>query len=151
MHKHKCPVCDVEYNETDDIRSLPHLKRYMALCRAAHFHWPESHPQQFDTWPELRRWLQMKVGHREIGVRIPIVGISKKLALILVEAAIRGSKAGSVPTFHKGEIIIWNARSISYAKLKHYDAVKLFNDVAALIESEIGISADELLRHGEGP
>lgn len=145
MHKHTCPVCDATYDVADDIRSLPHLRRYMALCRAAHFHWPETHPQQFANWRSLRVWLQMKVGHRKIGNKIPLVGVPKNVAIILAEAALRGANSNSMVTYHGGQLIVWQPKSIAFAKLKHYDAVDLFEKVAAVIHAEIGIDSEELL------
>ena len=43
-------------------RSTPQHKRFMALCQAAHKHWPENHPVQAGSWKGLRSALQIKAG-----------------------------------------------------------------------------------------
>ena len=151
VHKHKCPVCDVEYNELDDIRSLPHLRRYMALCRAAHFHWPEAHPFQTRDWQALRAYLQMKCHYRELASRTKIVGMTKEQAIFSATIALQGAGSYAIPTWFEDELLIWKPKSISYAKLKHYDAVKLFEDVAGVIHAETGMSPEELLSSMDGP
>lgn len=151
MHKHKCPVCDVTYDETDDIRSLPHLRRYMALCRAAHFHWPESHPFQTRDWQALRAYLQMKCGHRELASQTTITGMTKEQAIFAATIALQSAGSYAIPTWHNDALLIWRPQSISYAKLKHYDAVKLFNDVAEVIRAEVGMDPDDLLRSMDAP
>lgn len=144
-----CPHCGCEIEASDKRRSLPHLRRYFALIRAAYHHWPETHATQFSDETECRKWLQMKAGHREIGARIPLVGMNKDRAVALVEAAIRAAGSYAVPLMHGGDLVVFVPRSIAFGKLSHLAACDLFNSVADVIKAETGIDADKLLREHE--
>ena len=50
-----CPQCGCDIEPAGKARSLPQLRRYFALIRAAYHHWPDSHPVQFaDATGEAR-------------------------------------------------------------------------------------------------
>ena len=151
MHKHKCPVCDSEINLGDGQRSVPHLRRFFLLVKLAYEHWPEVHPVQFDSAMEARRYLTMLAGHREIAARIPLEGLDKERAKMLAEAAIRSVGQYAIPTFYKGDLVIWTPKSISFGKLGHKDAVKLFQDVAEVIYQETGIDPQTLMEQADAP
>lgn len=128
---------------------MPQIRRYFAMIKAAFHHWPESHETQFASEEEARKWLQMKAGHREIGARIPLVGLNKDKAVALVEAAIRASGSYAVPVMHGGDLVVFVPKSIAFGKLSHLAACTLFDDVAAVIENEIGVPADRLMKEHE--
>ncbi len=144
-----CPHCGCEIEASDKRRSLPHLRRYFALIRAAYHHWPETHATQFSDETECRKWLQMKAGHREIGARIPLVGMNKDRAVALVEAAIRAAGSYAVPVMHGGDLVVFVPKSIAFGKLSHLAACALFDGVADVIKDETGMDADTLLKEHE--
>ncbi len=144
-----CPHCGYEIEAGDKKRSVPHLRRYFALVRAAYHHWPETHDTQFSDETECRKWLQMKAGHREIGARIPLVGLNKDRAVALVEAAIRAAGSYAVPVMHGGDLVVFVPRSIAFGKLSHLAACALFDGVADVIRSETGMDAGTLLKEHE--
>ena len=131
-------------------RSPEQHRRYFALINAAFTHWPESHERQFASAEELRKWLQMKCGHREVGASIPLTGMQKERAMLLAEAAIRAAGAYAVPIIHGDTLVVFRPKSISFDKLAHKKACALFDEVAAFIEHEMGISAETLLKETEG-
>lgn len=145
-----CKVCGCAVDEPRGApRSLDQLKRYFAVIRAAFHHWPETAARQFANEEELRAWSQMKAGYRDIAATIPLVGMQKDRALMLVEASIRAAGSYAMPVIHKGDIVIFKPKSISFAKLAHSDFCKLNDAVESVLEQEIGIPVDTLLKGHE--
>lgn len=142
-----CPHCGSELTASagGKPRSGDQLRRYFAMIRAAYTNWPESHPHQFASSEELRAFLQMKCGHREIGAQIPLTGISKERAMLLAEAAIRGSGSYAMPVIHGDTLVVFRPKSISYAKMAHSDFCRLSDDVAEQIR-EAGIDPEKALK-----
>jgi hypothetical protein len=141
-----CPHCGCDIGVTDSKRSVPHLRRYFALIRAAFHHWPEAHAVQFVTEEEFRKWVQMKAGHREVGARIPLIGLNKDRAVALAEAAIRAAGSYAVPVMHGNDLVVFVPKSIAFGKLSHLAACDLFNSVAEVITAETGLDCEQLLR-----
>lgn len=146
-----CPVC----GHRDDggtrgaPRSLEQLRRYFAVIRVAFHHWPETSARQFSNEEELRAYCQMKAGYREIAAKIPLIGLNKERAVMLVEASIRAAGSYAMPVVHKGGLVIFKPRSISFAKLGHSEFCKLNDAVEAVIEQEIGVPVETLLNETE--
>ena len=140
-----CPTCGRPSDRTKP-RSLDQHRRYFALIKAAFDQWPEEHEHQFASPEELRKWLQMKAGHREVGASIPLTGIQKERAKLLAEAAIRASGSYAVPVIHGNTLVVFRPKSIAFESLDHKAACTLFDEVAAFIEDAIGVPADQLLR-----
>ena len=141
-----CPVCDTPIEATmGRPRSYEQHKRYFALIRQAFFHWPETHPWQFANEAELRAWLQIKAGWRELASRTPVIGMRPEAARTVAEAAIRAAGAYAVPVVQGSDLVIWKPKSISYRSLPHLEACRLFDAVAVVIEQEAGLSAEQLL------
>lgn len=145
-----CPHCGCEIEtRSGKPRSVEQHRRYFALIRVAFDNWPESDERQFSSPEELRAYLQMKVGYREVGAKIPLSGLNRERATMLAEAAIRAAGSYAVPVLYNDQLIVFRPKSIAFDKLKHADACKLFDDVADLIEQSIGVPAEKLLREGE--
>lgn len=144
-----CETCGCPVRMSDKRRSVPQLRRYFALVRAAYTHWPEAHETQFSCENEFRKWLQMKAGHREVAARIPIVGMKRERALALVEASLRASGSYAIPVAHGGDIVVLVPRSIAFGRLSHLAACALFDAVADVIKAEAGMDTEQLLREQE--
>jgi hypothetical protein len=142
-----CSQCGSPLRESD--RSVPQLRRFFSVIRAAYMHWPESHPRQFACEDDCRRFLQMKAGHREISATIDLGGISKEHAMLIAEASIRAAGAYAVPVLHGETLVIFKPKSIAFAKLDHKAFCKLNDEVDAVISAEIGIEAETLLKETE--
>jgi hypothetical protein len=143
----QCPTCGAKAKAK--VRSIDQHRRYFGLIRAAFHHWPETSERQFANEEELRAYVQIKAGYREVGAQIPLSGLNKDRALMLVEAAIRGSGSYAIPIFYKDSIVVFKPKSVSFEKMSHQEFCGLNESVATVIEQEIGISADELLRQTE--
>lgn len=143
-----CPHCGCELSKPSR-RSVPQLRRYFALIKAAFHHWPESAERQFASPDELRAYLQMKCGYREIGATIPIAGMSKERAMFLAEAAIRAAGSFALPVLHGDTLVIFKPKSIAFGKMMHKDFCKLVDDVDDVIFTETGIRGDQLLLETE--
>lgn len=145
----RCKCCGSDTEHPEKVRSLPQLRRYFALIRSAYHHWPETSDRQFASEEECRKWLQMAAGWRDVGARIPLVGITAERAKLLAEAAIRGAGSYATPVVHKGELVVWVPRSISFASMGPQEFGQLSDAVSAVIEQETGHRADELIRETE--
>lgn len=137
-----CPTCG---HKTTSIRSIDQHRRYFGVIKAAFHHWPEQHDKQFSSEHELRIWLQMKAGAREVSARIPLVGAPKEIVQMLVAQALKAAKADAVPSLHKDELIIWVPTSIAFGNLGHLKFCELNNAVDEVLKTEIGLSGDDLL------
>lgn len=150
MSKHQaCPHCGCEIEVADKRRSVPQMRRYFAMIRAAYHHWPESHETQFASQEECRKWLQAKAGHVTIAARIPIVGIKPDRLVAIVEAAMRAAGSYAMIRVHNAELVVFVPRSIAFHRLNHLAACALFDEVAGVIETETGLKVEDLMRETE--
>jgi hypothetical protein len=127
-------------------RSVEQLRRYFALIRAVYYHWPETHKEQFANENDLRKYLQMRAGHWEIGSKVELGGLSKEQALLLAEAAIRGSGTYAVPRIHGDSLVVFRPRSIAFRNLGHREFCELNEKVSEVIKTETGLDHNELLK-----
>lgn len=129
-------------------RSLPQHRRLFGLCKAAFMHWPETsefHPQNEE---HLRKWLIAKAGHHTVHT-IEIGDFSHTAILRVVEAAMTAAGAYAFTKSVAGKIYVFAPKSIAFDKLSHKAACKLFDEIGAVIETEMGIAPDELLKQSE--
>lgn len=132
-------------------RSLPQHKRYFALVRAAYTHWPEAHNFKPDDEEHLRKWLQCKAGHyTTTRIEVPSADPAiMTLARLAAEGAIKAAKGVAWIKPVDDTLIVFVPKSIAFDKLEHKAACRLFDEVASVIESEMGIKADELMKQHE--
>lgn len=140
-----CPQCAAKARP----RSPEQHRRFFALIKAAFHHWPEGHARQFTSQDELRKWLQMKAGWREVGAQIPLSGINPDKALFLAKAAIQAVESFAEPVFYKDSLVIFKPKSIAFDKMKQAEFNDLNDAVSQVIEAEIGVPADRLLKETE--
>jgi hypothetical protein len=144
-----CPHCAGDLDgDASKPRSLDQHRRYFALMRAVFHHWPETHAVQFTSQDELRVWLQMKAGHRQIGVRTPL-GEDRNRDLFVAEAAIRGCGSNAMPIIYGDELVVFKPKSIAFANLSHERFCKLNEEVSAVILAETGLDAEQILKEHE--
>lgn len=130
-------------------RSLPQLKRYHAMIRAAFHQWPEAHLREhgISSEDDLRKYLQMRAGHKEIAVVVDDIGaMSKAMAVTVATAAFKAAGAYAMPIMHGDKLVIFVPKSVAFHRLSHTDFCKLSDDVEAIIESVVGVPAEQLLR-----
>ena len=144
-----CPCCGYHESKKGKSRSLDQHRRYFLLVAAAYEHWPEAHEHQFTSIEALRKYLEMKAGWREIGAKIPLSGVRKEHAVVLVEAAIRAAGSYAMPILHGDVLVIFRPKSISFARMPHLEFCTLNEAVANVIRDIIGVEPDQLLKeHG---
>jgi hypothetical protein len=145
-----CHVCGFYPEHVDGKpRSLPHHRRYFSLISAVFHHWPESHGRQFADREELRAWLQMKAGWREVAAQIPIVGLPRERVKLIVEASIRAAGSYAEPVLHKDTLVIFRPKSIAFDKMRHLDFCALSDAVENVIRSETGLDPEQVLHEQE--
>lgn len=149
MSQH-CPECGcVISDKGGKLRSIEQHRRFFGLIRAVYHHWPETHETQFGDETECRKWLTMKAGHREIGARIPLVGVNRERAMLLAEAAIRAAGSYAVPILHGDTLVVFKPKSIAFGKLSHAAFCALNNAVDEVIRAETGLDPDQVLKEHE--
>lgn len=145
-----CHVCGyTEHKPGGKPRSIDQHRRFFGLMRALMHHWPETHPRQFADEHELRTWLTMKAGHREVVAQIPLAGVPREKVAMIVEAALRSAGSYALPILHGDALVIFRPKSIKFAKLSHLDFCALSDAVDVVIRQETGLEPDEVLRETE--
>lgn len=145
-----CPVCDFAADAfSGKPRSIDQHRRFFGLMRALLHHWPETHPRQFADEHELRTWLTMKAGHREIAAQIPLAGVPREKVAVIVEAALRAAGSYALPIVHHNDLVVFKPKSIAFSKLSHLDFCALSDAVDAVIRQETGLDPDQVLRETE--
>lgn len=144
-----CPCCHYDLSGKTAPRSAEQLRRFFALMRVTFDNWPEGHERQFTTVDELRAFLTIKAGYREVGARVPLSGIRREQALFLAEAAIKGSGSNAIPVFHGGELIVFKPKSIAFANMEHREFCNLNDAVETVIEQETGLKVLDLMKNAE--
>jgi hypothetical protein len=140
-----CPHCGVELEKPKGKpRSVPQHRRYFALIRAAHSHWPENHRFQPTSDEHMRKWLQARAGYHHIQT-IDTAGMDATQAIIAVAAALKAADAMNFPVvvgskFH----VVWS-KSIDFDTLSHLAACSLFDAVAEVIQAETGLDPDRIM------
>ena len=146
-----CPICDTPIPTGIKGRSVPQLRRYMVLMREAWKHWPDGHEYQFDDWNQLRKWLQMKAGWREVAARFPMkmppAERRRMLNLLRLSLAVGGEFLWPVAT--PTEIILWRPKSIAFHAMDHDEVGDLIHAVEELLPEEMGVTAEELMQARE--
>lgn len=118
------------------------------MIKAAFSNWPEGHEFQPRDSDHLRRWLQCKAGHystQRIDVDSDDPSILK-LVKIATQAAFDAAKADAWCKVFDKTIVVFSPLSIAFDKLGHNAACALLADVEAIIETELGVKSDDLLR-----
>lgn len=141
-----CPHCGSSMDANDKPRSLPQLRRYFALIRAAFHHWPETAEMQFASEDEFRKHMQMRAGWREIGARIPLLGANPEVIKMIVRQAIAGAGAHAWPVVHKNELVIWIPRSIAFHNMGPQEFGQLSDAVAVVIKDVTGHDVETLMK-----
>jgi len=149
MTDHACPHCGKPIFKS---RSLPDHRRLFGLIGKAYQNWPEGHDFQPENAEHLRAWLLAKAGFREsTPVMLPDNADDHMRVLFRlgIEAAVRasGGYAWVVP-YRDGAAVI-RPKSIAWSKIGQREFAEVRSRVEDIIAAEIGITADELLQHGE--
>jgi len=146
-----CPHCGCDIGHKP--RSEADHRRFFALIGAAFAQWPEAHEFQPSSSEHLRSWLLCKAGHHEV-ITIPVEYAEDqpamlRLVTLTVEAAMKAADGYTFVRPHGSAIAVFKARSIAWHKLGQKDFGAIRSAVEDVIEAEIGVPADKLLKDHE--
>lgn len=144
-------ICDACRQPIKRARSEPDHRRFFALVGAAFANWPEQHEFQPSSSEHLRAWLICKAGHYDV-TTIPIEGDNPavaRLAMLAAEAAVKAAGAYAFIRPHGSGLAVFAARSIAWDKLSQKDFAPIRQAVEDVIEAEVGVPCDRLLREHE--
>ena len=148
-----CPECGCVLKDAKPHRrSSPQHRRFFAMCRAAFFNWPEHPPSGFKPANEehCRYWLEMRSGHFTVTTQARIASADPDKVFALMRAFMRHSEDHKLFVELDGNLLIEKrTKSIDYNSLGPAEFGKLSDAVAEIIEQEIGIAAERLLRESE--
>lgn len=145
----RCQCCGCDVSGNDKPRSLPQLRRFFGMIRAAYHHWPETCEQQFGSDEELRKHLTMRAGWRDVAARIPLVGVPADLTKMVVRQAFAAAGTHAWPVIHNGELVIWVPRSIAFHSMGPQEFGQLSDAVAVVIKDMTGMDAETLMKETE--
>lgn len=132
-----CPTCG---GPSKKRRSPEHHKRFFAVIAAAYQHWPESHDFQPANAEHLRAWLLCKAKWCNVQTGT-------------VDSFISGShktEAGFSFRFRAGTLVHeYRPKSINWEKMDQRTFSPIAQAVDEIIEAEIGVPTDRLLRETE--
>lgn len=151
-HLDSCPHCGVVLEQPKTkARSSPQHRRFFALCAAAFASWPEGHNQFRPKNAEhLRHWLTMRAGKFTIKQTARIESTDPDKLYALFCAFLRHSDDDNLFLDLDGNLLVeMKADSISYDNMDQAAFNELSNTVAEIVEAEIGVSAEKLLRENE--
>ena len=126
-------------------RSIDQHRRLFAQIKAAHVHWPESHSFQPDNAEHMRAWLLVKSKHRNIKAFYMEDDATEAAKLIpFVIASMMGKYVWAWGT---GNVLnVCMPESIAFDKCPHVQFGPICDAVAAVIERETEMRAEDLLR-----
>lgn len=146
MKQDHCPHCggDLAQPKRGKPRSVPQHKRYFAMIRAAHAHWPEAHRFKPMTDDRLRKWLQAKSGYAVVKT-VDVREMTRDQAVLAIAAELSIADPihfthATVETFY-----VIESKSIDFDTLPHLEACALFDAVADTIEAETGLKVAEIM------
>lgn len=146
MREKACPHCGGILHRA---RSLPDHRRLFGLIAAAFDTWPEQHAFRPDDAEHLRAWLTAKAGYRETtAISIPHLATAEARAAFVdaIEAAIRAAGGVAFVVPHRDVVAVIRPKSIAWAKLGQAEFGQIRDAISDVIERELGVSADALLR-----
>ena len=140
-----CPHCGVELEKPrGKPRSVPQHRRYCALIRAAHSHWPDTHRFRPMSEEHLRKWLQAKSSYANIRT-VDTANMDTQSAIVAVAAELAASDPMHFTSIVGARFHVIESKSIDFDSLPHLAACALFDAVADTIRAETGLDPDRIM------
>jgi hypothetical protein len=145
-----CPTCGSPQKPQ---RSSADHRRLFALIAAAFHQWPEANDFQPEDAEQLRSWLLCKAGFCEkTPIECPdseaMPGIAQLIALAC-ESVLRAANGRGFLRVYGERIIVFTPRSIAWDRLDQKAFADIRDRVTGVIESELNIKAETLLKEYE--
>ncbi|CAB4146677.1 hypothetical protein UFOVP1157_40 [uncultured Caudovirales phage] len=125
-------------------RSVPQHRRYFAMIRAAHAHWPEAHRFKPMTDERLRKWLQAKAGYAVVKT-VYSSNMTTGDAMVAIAAELMTADPIHFTSATVDAFYIIESKSIDFDTLPHLSACALFDAVADVITAETGLKVDDIM------
>lgn len=132
---HRCPLSQQ--------RSSEDHRRFFALISAAFDQWPEGADFTPDNAEHLRAWLLCKANYRKTTM---IETDEPAATVVAIEAAFRAADTYAFVRPYGDGVAVYSPKSLRFDKTdqKAFNAVR--DEVSSIIESVIGVTAEQLLR-----
>jgi hypothetical protein len=145
-----CPKCGAPVKAQ---RSSADHRRLFGLISAAFHQWPEANDFQPEDAEQLRSWLLCKAGFCEkTPIECPdadaMPGIAQLIALAC-ESVMRAANGRGFIRVHGDRIVVFTPRSIAWEKLDQHAFNDVRDRVTGVIEAEMNIKAETLLKEYE--
>lgn len=146
--KKTCPHCGVELEAkpkgNSKPRSVPQHRRYFALIKAAHSHWPETHRFKPMSEEHLRKWVQAKAGYATVRT-VDTAGMDTQSAIVAVAAMLAAADPMHFTSVTGARFHVIESKSINFDTLPHLAACAAFDAVADTIKAETGLDPDKIM------
>lgn len=141
-----CPHCgvEIEAKPKSKPRSVPQHRRYFALIKAAHSHWPETHRFKPMSEEHLRKWLQAKAGYATVRT-VDTANMDTQSAIVAVAAMLAAADPMHFTSVQGARFHVIESKSINFDTLPHLAACALFDAVADTIKAETGLDPDKIM------
>lgn len=141
-----CPHCgtSLEAPKRGKPRSVPQHRRYFAMIRAAHAHWPEAHRFKPINDERLRKWLQAKAGYAIVKT-VDVSTMTRDQAVLAIAAELANADPVHFTSATVNAFYVIESKSIDFDTLPHLSACALFDAVADVITAETGLKVDDIM------
>lgn len=144
-----CAECGCEVTPPKKQRSYPQLQRLHVLCEAAFAHWPSTGEFRPKNKEHLRYFLECEAGHFTVQRTMRLEKADPEAIAPLLAAFMADTKDDQLFIELDGFLVTTKrVGSISYNKLSHADACKLFDEIEAVLH-RYGLDANQLLRESK--
>jgi hypothetical protein len=155
-----CPTCGQRDRRP---RSPKDHRRFFGAIAAAFFHWPEGHEFRPESAEHLRAWLLCKAGYHKVDVveipddllddlppaiQVTVLNILSKIVHRSVQIA-KSDDEFAFEREHNNCVAVFKPRSIAFDTLDQNGFGALREAVEEVIEGELGITVDQLLKETE--
>lgn len=113
------------------------------MIRAAYDHWPDSHQFRPESEEHLRAWLICKAGYHT--VQTIDIADNPNTAVVQVAAAYAQAGKWHFSKTAGTRLMVFAPKSMSFDKMPHHDACKLFDHIAEIIEAETDLRIDDIM------
>lgn len=130
-------------------RSVDQHRRFFGVIKAAFDNWPETHAFKPDNAEHLRAWLLVKAKHSSIKTFFLGEAEASEMARILPIVAATMMNRYCWCRATDNAVAVCVPESIAFDKIEHSAFCAINDDVEAVIETETGMKADDLLKASE--
>lgn len=147
----RCVCCGCEIDDIDARSSKDH-RRFFKIVHVAYHHWPEGHDFQPASAEHLRAWLLCKADWKTVTTyQLPATDSPIQMAAFigLIEDLLGDEDNPRFGRWVGSSLHVFKPKSIKYTRAGQKRFNKVRDAVSEIIEAEIGIPVETLLRESE--